>query len=245
MSKKRFILCTLLNILTIAVWAQSDDFGVWTNLDFKKKLFNGFDITAGGEFRTEDNSRKVERWGAEIGFDYVFSKGLKAEAGYNFIYNHILERTTSKGNIVSAYWTPRHRGYASLTADIDFGRFNLSLRERYQYTYRPERSVSKYSSSGTQKDDEIIIGKSKSVIRTRPMIKYNIKRSGFKPYLSFELYNSINDNFSTDKTKLRVGTQYKLNKRHSFDFYYLFMNHSDDDEPRGHVIGLGYTYTFK
>jgi hypothetical protein len=235
----------LLALSVMGCFAQSDDFGIWSSADFKKKLFPGFNATIGGEFRSRDDSKKVERWAAIAGLDYEVMKHVKLSAGYVFIYKNIAERTTSKGNIVSSYWSPYHRGYFGITGDIDFGRFNLSLRERYQYTYRPSKSVAKHDSDGEAKNNEEITGKGFNIIRTRPMIQYNIKNSGFKPYASCEFFNSLNNSGAIKKYRIRVGSEYKLNKRNEFDFFYLFQNHSDDDEPQGHALGIGYTYKFK
>jgi hypothetical protein len=244
MNKKKLFIGLVLAWSAASCFAQGDDFGIWTSADFEKKVFPGFDVSAGGEFRTRDNSKKIERWSANLGMDYAVFKHVKVDAGYVFIYNNVAGRTTSKGNYVSSYWTPRHRFYVSLTGEANAGRFNFSLRERYQYTYRPSTTASKYDSDGGQKSDEVITGKGKNILRTRPMIKYDIAHSKFKPYASVEFFNSLSDG-TLDKTRIKAGTSFKLNKRNAFDFYYLFQNHSDDDEPRGHILGVGYTYKFK
>ena len=69
---------------------------------------------------------------------------LKADGGYTFIYSHRPGEMTKKGNYVSDYWSPRHRMYLSLTGKLNWQRFEFSLRERYQYTYRTSQLVSKY-----------------------------------------------------------------------------------------------------
>jgi hypothetical protein len=244
MIKKSFFIGMFLALNAMACFAQGDDFGIWTSVGLEKKLFPNFNVSAGGEFRTQDNTQKVERWSGNLGVSYNVFKHLEAAAEYVYMYNNIKGRTTSKGNYVSSYWTPRHRFNLSLEGDVDAGNFNFSLRERYQYTYRPEKSVSKYDADGSQKADEIVTGKGTNLLRTRPQIKYNIPHSKFKPYASVEFYHSLKD-FAIDKTRIKAGTSYKLNKRNVFDFYYLFQNKADDDEPRGHFLGLGYTYKFK
>lgn len=246
MNRKKLLAGLLLVIVAIPCMAQGDDFGIWTSADFKKKLFTGFNVTVGGEFRTRDDSKKVERWSGTLGVDYTLLKWMKWDAGYTYLYNNVAGRTTSKGNYVSPYWISRDRFYTSLEGEVNLGRFVVSLRERYQYTYRHSKAVAKYNDDGERKSaDEQITGKGKNVLRTRPMIEYDIRKSAFKPYLSWEFYNSLNDKGAIDKYRLKVGTALKLTKRQAFDFYYLFQNHADDDEPQGHVLGLGYTYKFK
>lgn len=46
------------------------------------------------------------------------------------------------------------------------------------------------------------------------------------------------------KTRWTVGTEYKINKKHSFDLYYRYQDHEDDDETNGHVLGVGYKFKF-
>lgn len=79
---------------------------------------------------------------------------LLFESGWRiyFIYSHRPGEMTKKGNYVSDYWSPRHRMYLSLTGKLNWQRFEFSLRERYQYTYRTSQLVSKYDGDdGSQK----------------------------------------------------------------------------------------------
>ena len=42
-----------------------------------------------------------------------------------------------------------------------------------------------------------------------------------------------------------AGTEWKLSKKHGFDFYYLYqVLNEDEDEPNKHVIGAKYTFKF-
>ena len=127
---------------------------------------------------------------------------LKADGGYTFIYSHRPGEMTKKGNYVSDYWSPRHRMYLSLTGKLNWQRFEFSLRERYQYTYRTSQLVSKYDGDdGSQKADEEITGKGKNVLRSRLQAEWNIKKSRFAPYASCELYHSMSDSWALDKTR--------------------------------------------
>ena len=136
-------------------------------------------------------------------------------------------------------------GHLSLTGKLNWQRFEFSLRERYQYTYRTSQLVSKYDGDdGSQKADEEITGKGKNVLRSRLQAEWNIKKSRFAPYASCELYHSMSDSWALDKTRWTLGTGYKINKKNSLDFFYRYQNHADDDETNGHVVGAGYTFKF-
>ena len=222
--------------------AQSDDFGVWTSLAAKKKLSKAWTLSAEGEYRTRDGLSATERWAASLGATYRVASWLKADAGYTYIYSNHESEVTKKGNIIPAYWYSRHRLTASLTGSLDLGRFALSLRERWQYTYRPECSVPKYDGDdGSQKADEVVKGKGKNVLRSRLQAEYNIAKCRFTPFASCELYHSGD---GLEKTRWTVGTEYKINKKNGVEVYYRYQNKNDDDEANGHVLGIGYTIKF-
>ena len=168
MNRRITLLAVFLCTMVAGVYAQSDDFGIWTSAEVKKKIFPGFDASVEGEFRTRDGVDNVERWSAGAGVAYRITSFLKADGGYTFIYSHRPGEMTKKGNYVSDYWSPRHRMYLSLTGKLNWQRFEFSLRERYQYTYRTSQLVSKYDGDdGSQKADEEITGKGKNVLRSR------------------------------------------------------------------------------
>lgn len=131
MNRRITLLAVFLCTMVAGVYAQSDDFGIWTSAEVKKKIFPGFDASVEGEFRTRDGVDNVERWSAGAGVAYRITSFLKADGGYTFIYSHRPGEMTKKGNYVSDYWSPRHRMYLSLTGKLNWQRFEFSLRERY------------------------------------------------------------------------------------------------------------------
>ena len=240
---KRIIIAALAS--TFALMGMAQDFGLWTSAGVKKSLNSKLSIEAEGEFRTQDGLSKVDRWTIGAGLDYKIASFLKFDAGYKYIYGYKESETTKKGNIVSSYWQSRHRVFASLTGKVEWNRFEFSLRERWQYTYRPSQSVAKYDGDdGSQKADEYISGKCKHVLRSRLEVEYNIKKCPITPYVSCELYNLMGDGWDHEKTRWTVGGQYKINKKHALDIFYRYQDESDDDENSGHAIGIGYVYKF-
>lgn len=244
MNKKLF-LAGLFCLVSFALQAQKDDLGLWTSVGMEKRLFRDFDLSLEGEFRSRDKLSEVGRWSGSAGMAYKITNWLKAATAYTYIYyNHPLE-ITNKGNVISEYWQPKHRFYFQLTGKISLNRFTFSLRERWQYTYRPSQSVSKFDGDdGSPKDDEYVKGKGKNVLRSRLQATYNIPKCSLTPYASCELTHLLNDKGAIDKTRWTLGIEWKLSKHHGLDFYYLYQNHADDDEANGHVIGAGYTFKF-
>lgn len=224
--------------------AQSDDWGIWTSVEIKKSITKRMRAFVEGEYRTRDGFSETERWAGSIGLDYKIFSFLKASAGYTFIYRQTEDEITKKGNIIPAYWQPRHRLNLSLTGSYEWKRFTFSLRERWQYTYRPEQYVAKFDEDGvTPKDDELVKGKGKNILRSRAEIEYNIRKTPLTPFVSSELYHNFSG-FDLEKIRWTAGVTFKVNKNNSLQLYYRYQNNSDDDESNGHVAGVGYTFKF-
>ena len=116
----------------------SDDFGFWGSVSAEKKLYKGLGASFEGEFRSRDNVRTVERWSVSAGLSYKLTNWLKISSDYIFIHYYHPMEVTRKGNYVPEFWQPRHRVNFSLTGKYEVvKRLTFSLRERWQYTYRP------------------------------------------------------------------------------------------------------------
>lgn len=274
MKERRIILFTLLVImmLPMKMFAQSDDFGMWFSAGVEKKVSSRWSLGVEGEFRTRDNMKTADRWSIGIDGGYKVTDWLKASAGYTLLFDHNLKETYSyyddeddedepwEGKVrrhrVANYWGARHRFNVSLTGSVTFGRLKLSLRERWQYTYRPEKTVSRdeymyrYDLEGNlsngyptmTSEDKTYDGKGKNVLRSRLMADYNIPHCKVDPFASVEAYNA----WSLQKIRYTVGADWKIGKPHTLTFYYRYQNVRDDDdeEPNMHIIGLGYKYKF-
>lgn len=219
-------------------WGQS----LWTSAEMKVGVTDGLKLYAEGEYRTHDGLSATERWAVSAGADYKLCRYLKMTAGYTYIRQQTQAEITRKGNIIPAYWQSKHRVSLALTGSYEWKRFAFSLRERYQYTFRPELYVPKFDDDGvTPKDDELVTTKHKHVLRSRLEIEYNIAKSRFSPFVSGELYHSFSG-MTFEKSRWTAGTEYKFNKKHAMEVFYRYVNQGDDDEPGGHVIGVGYRF---
>ena len=85
------------------------------------------------------------------------------------------------------YWGVRHRFNVSLTGSYSFGNLSVSLRERWQYTYRPEKTVERTKVSNGNVEDKTYSGKGKNVWRNRLQLKYKVS-SMWRPYVNGETY---------------------------------------------------------
>lgn len=242
MMKKIFTVALLaIFCLTEAHAGDDGDLGLWANVEAQKKIVKGLSASVSGEIRTADAFNLMDRWSLEAGVSYRINKYLKTELDYVFIDQFNDWRLTDKGNVIHKYWSPRHRIMFSVTGQVKVKRVEFSLRERYQYTYRVGKNVDKYDAdSREQIADEEISSKSKSVLRSRLQVAWNIKKSGFEPYAFYELYNNFNSGFAWDKMRFAVGTDYKISKKHSVGVFYYYIKSNDKDEENGNVLGVSY-----
>lgn len=244
--KKAIIM--LMVLIPVGIHAQSDEFGTWTGVTLDKKISKKFSVGADLELRTGNNLKNINRWSAGIGVDYRLASWLKASAGYTYLYDYHPESYTYQddGDLnkrTMTYFGSRHRFNASLTGSKDFGKLNISLRERWQYTYRPEqenmRMDYQHSSLGYSYP---VKGKAKHVWRNRLQLKYKTG-SLFQPYLYGETYIGGS---GFDKYRLSVGTDLKLSGQSSLNVGYIFQKSYDDDDDKGnrHALSIGYKYKF-
>lgn len=259
---KKYLYSFLFALLPMTVLAQGDDFGLDFSLEAQKKFSKDFSLSLEGEYRTRNNTKTNDRWSLGVGVDYKVSKWLKASAGYNFLYDNnekisyydatddaVLDGDADAGDPKkrAQYWAPRHRFNVSLTFDKKlFGNFRFSLRERWQYTYRPEHTVSErwsYLDNAYDSKEKTYSGKGKNVLRSRLQIEYDKKGFDLTPYANVELFNA----WSLQKVRYTAGLDWKLSKQHIIGAFYRYQhvrNDDDDNEPSTHLIGIGYKFKF-
>lgn len=257
-------------LATATARAGSDDFGIWTDLEATKALPYGWSLSLEAGFRSENLSRDVDRWSGTFGVGYKPFKYLKLGASYSFLYQYspserkehyrqdiVLPTTWNGFNLTSHYWAPKNRFSGEATGEIKLCNIlKLSLRERYQYTHRKKMEVprTKYRYKKDQvtmkngyplEDPKVKERKHTQYLRSR--LKAEIDRKGWKlkPFVSFELYNDLDDELVLDKTRFAVGGSYKLTRRHEVSAAYLFANKVDEDPYEGrHVLSIGYSFKF-
>ena len=241
MQKFRILTVVLMAAMSMPLFAQSDDFGIWGEVNVEKKLSDKWSLGAGVEYRSRDNVKTSDRWSFGIDASYKLTDWLKLSAGYSLLDDHRYKENDS-GKKYGDYWGLRHRFNVSLTAAKTFGIVNLSLRERWQYTYRPEKTVQRYyTSDDSEADEHTYSGKAKHVWRNRLQVK--LKASNlFRPYANVETFVAS----GLEKMRYAAGTEIRLNKQHSFDVKYMFQRPFTDDDAdvNRHIIGVGYTFKF-
>jgi hypothetical protein len=239
------IICALTLPLAVSAQDKSDNFGIWTSIGAEKKIDKKLSVGVEAEFRTRNSSKTADRWTGSISASYKLLDWLKLGAGYKFIYNNNGEKITyhkdgSYNNWRPSYWGTRHRFYADLTSTLKLDRFDISLRERWQYTYRPEQTTTRYDFDNSWWEDTDVSSKNSHVLRSRLQVKYNIRKSKITPFANVELYN----NWSLDKVRYTVGAEWKIAKQHEISAFYRYQYEKQANEANKHVLGIGYTFKF-
>ena len=236
------LLCTAL----FPTLSHADDGGLVASIEashkFNKKLSAGMEV----EFRSRNNFRTADRVGIGGDVSYKVLPWLKASAGYTLLIDNNREKLTYQDDGVNynnwrpSYWGLRHRFNVSLTASHKIQRVELSLRERWQYTYRPSKVTDNFDFDESEWEDDEVKGKGKNVLRSRLQAEWDIPKCKFDPFASVEFHTTRD----LEKTRFIIGTSYSMKKKHNFKLYYRYQVSGSSDEPNIHMLGLGYTYKF-
>ena len=263
----------------ISAQKSSDEFGVWGTFEFSKKVNKKTKFVIDTEVRSVEAVSNLERIAVGGKLDYKIKEWkeldkigsqieLKANIGYSFIYGHYLSEKSLKDdveedlrqynyNIDDAYWAARNRVYLTLTGEFKVGRFEISLRERLQYThtgsatttetkYRREEIIDIKGEHIGWNDEikgpepEFKEAKENLSLRSRFSVKYDIPNCKINPFASAELYTRLDKWQLFDKARYRAGATYKINKKNSVSLYYLYQDVNGND-PDGHAVGFEYS----
>lgn len=246
---KKYLLF-LLAMLPMVSMAQSDA-GLWTSVGIDKKINKKLSFGLEGEFRSRNDFKTADRWSVGLDATWKFNKKFRVAAGYVLLNDNRKEKISYNNddptsvnyynNWRPSYWTVRHRVYAGFGLSTDVGRWSFSLRERWQYTYRPEKTTTRYDFDNAKWEDTTVNGKAGSVLRSRLQVEYDIPLCTWTPYASVELYNA----WSVEKIRYTLGADWKITKQHSIGLYYRFQQYRhSEDGTNINIIGASYNFKF-
>ena len=129
----KFRVIPLLILLPLVAVGQTHselpfEYGGRFELELDKKIAKGLHLSLSEELRLADNFTAFNRLHTTVAMSYKLGSNLRVGAGYALInpYN-----TTDK-----AFASSRHRVMVDATATFPLGDWQLSLKERFQSTYR-------------------------------------------------------------------------------------------------------------
>lgn len=248
MQTSKILIATLALLTSIPLMAQTES-GLIVTAEAEKKIGKRLTLGLEAEMRTRNNLRTMDRWAFGVGAGYKLNKWLRADAGYDLLNSHFREdyNYKSSGAVNTwrpSYWGVKHRVHASLTGSYRFNDIKLSLRERWQYTYRPEKTVQRWDYDDEAWEDKVRTALSKNQLRSRLQVEYAPKNALLTPYANVELYHS----WGIEKIRYTVGTDIQLGKQHSLGVFYRYQDmknvDADDYDPNMHYFGVGYKFKF-
>lgn len=156
--------------------AQTDvdldpEFGGRLSVSIDKKLARGLHISLEEEIRMDNNFGSFDRFHTTLGLSYKVNDYLKLGVGYAMINPY----SSSDG----AFKSSRHRLMLDATGGLRFGDWRLSLRERFQATYR-SGDMNEYQNPRTA-----------LTLKSRLKLSYKGLRR-LEPYAYVELRNTLN-----------------------------------------------------
>lgn len=151
--------------------ALDPEYGGRIAVSLDKKLAKGIHLKLEEEIRVDGNFRSLDRLHTTLALDYKVNSFLKVGIGYALINPY----STSNG----AFKNSRHRFMADAIGNVRFGDWRLSLKERFQATYRTG-SMNEYQNPRT-------------ALTLKSRLKLSYKRFlRIEPYAYLELRNTLN-----------------------------------------------------
>ncbi|MBP5710818.1 MAG: DUF2490 domain-containing protein [Bacteroidales bacterium] len=241
--KNKLIILIFANLIAIfpflknnTLLAQTEEnlkpeFGMELSAGFDKKIIKGLHLTVEEEMRLDNNFKSFDRLQTTVGLSYKVHKNIKLGLAYRMINPY---KTSSKS------FKFQHRLMFDVTGTLHLGKWNLSLKEQFQWTYHAGSSYNVYQ-----------YPRNALTLKSRLMIRYKGHHIA-EPYAYVELRNIFNapsvtanydgtsylteDGYSTDmpgwfinrygnayinRVRGSIGVNVKVHEHHSLKFYIL------------------------
>ncbi|MBP5318974.1 MAG: DUF2490 domain-containing protein [Paludibacteraceae bacterium] len=258
---KRFCLVLLALLPASALWAASADevadirseessvsqVGLRTGVSLQYSPVRHLQLDLAEEVRVRNNFMTFDASYTAFEISYKVHPNIRFGAGYEF---QLLYKDGKKSTDYVNFWQMRHRALANVTGSYKYMRWNFSLREQYQATFRTDLDAI----------GQLEKANPKMVLRSRFKVTYSFFSKPVKPFASVEMYNPLNQsafvrdmmdsdlqvvrtgdaNYGKtfrqlmrpswiDKMQYRLGVEWRLDAHSTFEFFYLFEHTFDKD----------------
>ena len=215
----------MLAVIGMAQYAhgQYNDFGLWMSVNAEKKLTPKWGLTLSEEVRLNEDFSEIGTFYTEAGAYYKIFKWFQIAADYRFVNKHIID------NIYSI----RHVWFVDIEFKKKLKPLTFQMRSRCEGEYHQTK---------TEDKDEI----PEYYSREKLTIKYELNKKVIL-YLYTEAFIPINykSEILIDKVKYCAGVEYKFNRVHSAEVYYLIQQEYNVKYPlTDFVIGITYNLRF-
>lgn len=198
---KKWYISLVLYFLSVAVFGQDKDFGIWYGVSAEHKLSKKLEIDLSTDIRTFNNASRIEEAFLEGGISYSITKHLAIEGSY---------RLTDKIENNNKYYY-QHKIFLDLKGNVPFGNFNFTSRLMFQ-----ARTKTYIQDDNDNHPDYTGRIKIKAVYKT-PVFPIN-------PYVYAETFCPVfsEKTRTIEKNRFAGGLQFSIAKHHSAEIEYIF-----------------------
>lgn len=212
---KRILIIITSLLITTTIFSQEkykQDICNWTTVSASYSVIPQLNFSLTTEIRLKDNLSSFDMSRNKLNIKYSPIKYFNIAGGYTLFVK-------SENYIF-------HRLELDLTGQYNFGNLNLSLRERIESNFHPDKNLTN--------------------LRSQIGIAYKIDKTGFRPYLQVEFYNPLNykSNYTVNRMRYTLGSSYTLKKQHKFNLY-LKIQDIKGTKNLQYIIGIGYACKIK
>jgi len=204
-------------------YSQVNDAGLWLSLNAEKKITPILLVTLSQEFRMNENITELGSYFTDAGIAYKINKNIHISANYRFINKRKLDDS----------YNIRNRYYFDLTLRKKFKPILIQFRTRFQ---GQRNQIYKNS-----EDNEPFY-----YFRNKLTVKMDFDKK-YTPFIYSEISTPLNkpDGYYIDLTKYCAGLEYRFNRMHSIELFYLIQKEYNVVNPEtDYVTGIGYYLTF-
>ena len=209
----KFILTILISIPVFIKAQVVSDAKLWTGISVSK-TYNDFEFSFSEELRMDENFTHVDKLFSEIGADYKITKQLHVAINYRFNRDNDYES-----------------GNYDLKNRFDIGFSYKQKYENFQFSFRTKIQTQPSPSDASNP----------TYSRNKFSIKYDLD-SPFTPFLSYEFYYQFNDERVINRSRISLGTKYKINDNNAVKLFYIFENRFNTKNlAYNHIWGISYS----
>ena len=225
LSIRRYFIAMILLANVSFVFAQTNDWGLWTSIDVEKKLSKNWELDVAAQYRMKDQMSVTDQIRGSADIAFKTGKYIKIGAGYELIAKNKIKKET---------YVYRNRFRVQATTSYKYARFTANWRTRMQLTLLED----------SKKSD---VDNQEWVWRNRFGLKYDIKNVPLKPYINFELFHQLFSDldYSYYQNRFSAGIEYSLNKSHTIEAgYKLEKEVVGKNKNKLNVVKIGYVFAF-
>lgn len=225
----------LLAPLFVSAQIREWDFNTWTSISLTKKIEKKWDLTLNAQARFYQNSSRLDETFIDLGSSYALAKHVKLSGNYRFGMSNVNPTTTGFNRFYFDLEWEKPNKFLFKTK-----RLSISTRSRFQGEYSTKLLESQLP---------------KYYIRQKFIVKYTIRGIPIDPYIGAEVFLRVRDAtyaFGTDprpvsyfdKTRLIVGADWNLSKKHKIGVHYTYQHLLNNNE-RAAILGVEYRYKLR